>query len=279
MITPDTTVCPSDIPETPYGFRKRMQFVCDNVRKHINEHKDKNAIRILDVGCGAGELLTIPLGNIGVEILGIDIHPLSISHARERNTHNNVKFECKNIDQLSAKPSYDVIICSEVLEHVPEPQDLLFAMKKRLKEDGICVVTIPNGYGPKEMEIRFWKLLESLGVIKILRFLKHLIAPKNRNKENGNKGSTFKDTLNLESPHIQFFSYKKFQKMVETSGFFIEKQHNRRFLSGPLSDRFLLKSNRLVNWNVRIANILPYYLVSSWMFILKIKDAADSRRQ
>jgi len=154
------------IPETPYGMRKRIQFIYEEIEEKIRDIPDKQSIKILDVGCGTGEFITIPLGSLGATVLGIDIHLPSIEHARKKNHLKNVRFECTSIDRLSNQ-QFDFIICSEVLEHQFEPQKMLVSIRRMMKRNGICIITIPNGYGPKEIEIKLYKVLCRLVVHQI----------------------------------------------------------------------------------------------------------------
>ncbi|MBA7502442.1 Ubiquinone biosynthesis O-methyltransferase, mitochondrial [subsurface metagenome] len=258
------------IPETPYGIKKRIQFVYGEIEKRIsNLNRDRKEIKILDIGCGTGELITIPLGHLGASVLGIDIHPPSIYYANRKNPFENVRFECISVDKL-ADQQFDFIICSEVLEHLEDPSEMLNQIRKKLKRNGTCIITIPNGYGPKEMEIRLYKALDKLKVITLLKFLnKHF---KRLCKKGGVESSSSKDSLNTESPHVQFFSYGQFKNLLKECKLSIMKMKNRRFLSGPFSDIILSRSKILINWNVKVASKLPYFLASSWMFVVKHQE-------
>lgn len=255
------------IPETAYGMRKRIQFIYGEIEKRIGKiDKDKRGIKILDVGCGTGELITIPLGFLGVNILGIDINLPSIEYAKGKNPFENVTFECTSVKEL-ADSQFDFIICSEVLEHLKNPSDMLQEIKGKLKENGICIITIPNGYCPKEIEVRLYNMLYTLACRLRLTVLLNL-SERYLNK-------TLRDSLNTESPHIQLFSLKKFKSLLDRCGFSIIRMGNRRFLSGFFSNIILSKFETLSNWNVEVANRLPYFLVSSWMFVVKHREADE----
>ncbi|MBA7691237.1 Ubiquinone biosynthesis O-methyltransferase [subsurface metagenome] len=251
-----------EIPETPYAMRKRIQFIYGEIEKRIRNVEDRAKIRILDIGCGTGEYITIPLGRLGATITGIDTHQPSIEHARQRNPYENVHFQCVSVDELSDQ-QFDFVICSEVLEHLGEPAKMLESMKKLLKPGGVCIITIPNGYGPKEIDVKLHRILSSLGVLSLLR---HLVR---KPRQKPDREANWKDSLNPDSPHVQFFSYGRFKHLVEGVGLSILKRRNRRFLSGPFANRLLLKSERLMDWNARIADKLPRCLVSSWMFVIE----------
>lgn len=190
---------------------------------------------------------------------------------RRENPFENVRFECTSVDKL-ADQQFDFIICSEVLEHLEDPAEMLNLIQRMLKGDGICIVSIPNGYGPKEMEVRLYNLLSKVNLIGLLKLLKRNLKLKGRlrlRKGGEVKVSNLKDTLSTESPHIQFFSYGRFKSLLKDCNLSVIKMQNRRFLSGPFSDMLLSKSEVLLNWNVKIADKLPYFCVSSWMFIIE----------
>ncbi len=261
MITNNETKMLDEIQETPYGIKKRLQFIYGEITKRLNNVEDKSKIRVLDIGCGTGDLITIPLGSLGVTVLGIDMHLPSIEHAMKKNPFKNVQFEHMPIEEL-ADQQFDFIICSEVLEHLSAPTEMLKCMTQCLKDDGICIITIPNGYSLKEIEVRIYKVISSLRLASLFRYL-----GKPARKSERQLGQ--KDTLSKESPHIQFFSIGRFKSLLEKCELSIVKRENRRFLDGFLVNRIFSTSKSLTNWNVSVANKIPYPLASSWMFLVE----------
>lgn len=239
-----------EIPETPYGMNKRIRFIYGEIEKRIRNSKDRREIKVLDIGCGTGKFITIPLGSLGVTILGIDTHLPSIEYARKRNPFENIQFECMPVEELAGQ-QFDFIICSEVLEHLNEPMDMVKLIKKMLKMDGICIITIPNRYNPREIEERVYRALCNKGINFLTQFL------RSRN-----------DTLNTESWHVQFFSYKDFRDLLEKCELSIIECENRSSFVGFFSNRILSSSKVLTKWSVRIANRLPHSLTSGWMFVI-----------
>ena len=82
-------------------------------------------MNILNLGCGTDK-----------EGLGIDINP-------DFNP-DIVADVCK---QLPISDLFDVVKAIEVLEHVREPRSLIENMLRRVKSDGICIITTPNALG------------------------------------------------------------------------------------------------------------------------------------
>ena len=105
--------------------------------------------KILDLGCGNGRDI-IEIAKIGSFVYGIDFSEEMISEAYkeiEKTFINNasIKLSVSDISSLKFPNNYfDKIICSEVLEHVPDLDLAIKEIKRVLKPDGILVITTPN---------------------------------------------------------------------------------------------------------------------------------------
>lgn len=273
------------IPQTSYGFLKRLIFIYSFISQNINEEK---TYTVLDIGCGTGEYLTIPLGSLikNIEILGIDNDRKSIEYARTKNTFQNVKFECTFIEKLEKNLKYDFIILSEVLEHLNDPDSMLIEIRELLSPEGICLITIPNGFGPFEIESKISKFLKEKNIIayfkkqkKILNFagkgMNYFKRFKNRPK-NDLKGRSLGNASLCEDQHVQFFSYNYFYKLCLKHNFEIKYSTNRTFFAGAFSSRIIDKSNTLINYNAKISDYIPPFMASGWMFLLKKHDDQSS---
>lgn len=155
--------------EDTYGHGKRLNFIKEAIENYCQENgKRKVEIKILDIGCGTGIGTTFPVASLGYSIIGVDIDKDSINWALKENIYSNANFECGLLENLTHLSDFDIVICSEVLEHVPNPKDFLLLLKSRLKPNGIIILTIPNGYGWFEFE----KLIyERLGLKYLFKFL------------------------------------------------------------------------------------------------------------
>src|SRR5256885_1115360 len=121
---------------------KRLKFIVDTLKKHL----PAGAI-VLDVGCGNG-IISRGLGREGFNVYGIDISERAIEKARDLTNLPNVLFDVKSAEELVANgKKYNAIICSEVLEHLNEPGKLLHTLYQSLTDDGVLIVTVPNGNG------------------------------------------------------------------------------------------------------------------------------------
>lgn len=105
---------------------------------------------LLDVGCGDGTKLTMLQPDSGCAVTGVDISPVAISMAKESFPRG--EFHTIDIQHTSIPGKYEVVICSEVLEHVEADVPAL----KNIREacDGTLVLTVPSG--PRDATLRRW---------------------------------------------------------------------------------------------------------------------------
>lgn len=111
-------------------------------------------IKILDYGCGVGTL-AFYLASIGNDVTGVDISPLSIElcnkSAREMNLDGKVGFSVNRdfwskLKKVSSK--FDLIVCSEVIEHVRNDIGLLKKLSRILNNEGCILLTTPSKNAP-----------------------------------------------------------------------------------------------------------------------------------
>jgi len=233
--------------ENSYGIKRRIEFIYLSIKSHFSVVINKD-IKILEVGCGTGEYISRQLAKKGFLVKGIDLDYNSIEYAKKRNKFPNLKYQVKDLKEIDEK--YDVIICSEVLEHLKDPLEMLTQINQKLSARGIVIVTIPNGYGPFE----FFSLIYHLSL-------------KRERKPNGNN-QKIPDSLNSNCPHIQHFTISEIKTLFKKANFIAKFQKNRSFLCGPYI-RFILNKVPFINKiNLILADHLPARAVSGWMFVL-----------
>ena len=103
--------------------------------------------RVLDVGCGGG-LLSEAMAQRGANVTGIDLGQATIEvaelHALESGAKVRYLRESAEDHALQAPASYDVVVCMEMLEHVPNPQSVLRALRTLVKPSGHVVLSTLN---------------------------------------------------------------------------------------------------------------------------------------
>jgi 2-polyprenyl-6-hydroxyphenyl methylase/3-demethylubiquinone-9 3-methyltransferase len=122
----------------------RLEFM----RRHFVAHfvRDEAAIRpfeglsLLDVGCGGG-LLSEPLARMGFAVTGIDAGDKNVAIARLHAEQSclDIDYRQSTPERLDPQARFDVVLCMEVVEHVPDVAAFLGHAAQRLKPGGMFV--------------------------------------------------------------------------------------------------------------------------------------------
>ena len=100
--------------------------------------------RLLDVGCGSGASVRAAV-DLGWEALGIDIDPQLIKHGREQ-----LGVDLRSTTLLEAglpDTAFDFIRLRDVIEHLPNPYDILLEIRRLLAPHGVVLIVTPNENG------------------------------------------------------------------------------------------------------------------------------------
>jgi SAM-dependent methyltransferase len=246
-------------PEDSYGYQKCIAFVSEA----LSEFRPR---KVLDMGCGTGQQLTWPLAKLhsDVAFTGVDADGASIEHARRAFATSNLRY--LRAEELPADERFDLIIASEVIEHVERPVSFLRELQSRLAPGGRIIVTVPNGYGPSEVASLFETLFALTGLLRIARTVKRSLWRSS--------AAAPKDTFAV-SPHINFFSWREVRRAVQAAGLVPARYRGRTLLCGFGFDSFI-RGERMARWNADLADSLPPLCVSGWMYVLQRADSGAS---
>ena len=101
----------------------------------------REGARVLDVGCGAGELVYLLRGD-GCDASGLEPGEDYADFARRVL---GVTVQTSTADSAEVEPaSRDVVTMFHCLEHVPDPRRVLTAVRGWLRQGGVVVVEVPN---------------------------------------------------------------------------------------------------------------------------------------
>lgn len=151
---------------------------------------NKNHQNILDVGCASGWFLSQVASKYPkAKCTGVDVYKKGIEYGKK--TYKSLNLIVADAHKLPfPNKSFDVIICTEVLEHVVNPDKVLIEIKRLLSEDGIVIIEMDTGNILFNIAWFFWT---------------HL------------RRGVWKDA------HINSFNLKKLKKMILDSKFNIKK--------------------------------------------------------
>ena len=225
---------------------KRLMFIYNSIKQ-----ENMTRAKVLDVGCGNG-IISMFLGSLSFDVLGIDVSKSAIEKAIMNNDLPNVSFKVLNAEELIVSgEKYDIIICSEVLEHLFKPEHLLKVLHELLSDKGILIVTVPNGRGPRELlvtrpyqKIRKQNGAVAIGIDKLKKWM-------------GYTGTTTQsDAEDLE--HIQFFSLKDLKKLSINNQYKIVKIGKTNFIEDVFPFSFFSKRFKVLQEiDCKLADLLP----------------------
>ncbi|MDX1697087.1 MAG: methyltransferase domain-containing protein [Thiohalobacterales bacterium] len=212
---------------------------------------DLGSLSVLNVGGSAGIIDDYLARHFG-RVTGIDIDEHAIRHAQENYSRDNLSFEIGDAMDLQYPDStFDVVICSQVYEHVPDAETMMGEIYRVLKPGGVCYFAAGNRLMLNEPHYN----LPLLSVIP--RPLAHLYMKLAR------RGSHYYEK------HLSYWGLKKLVRAFETI------DYTRPIITTP--DRF--EAGYMIRPNTpkhRVAAFMARYLfwlVPGYIWILR-KPAA-----
>lgn len=236
---------------------KRLKFITAAV-----ESKHTDGLSVLEVGCGNGNIC-FQLAKYGHKVLGMDISSETILTAQALHSHPNLEYRVIDVESFVSDREFDVIVCSEVLEHLYEPAKVLLAISERMKSVGIAIVTVPNGHGMREMLVtRQMQYLARKNnmltktVSSMMRMLGY----------NGYSSQTSAADLT----HIQFFSLRDIQRLAHSCRLTITKIGAANFIEKVFPwSLFCKHSSTLQKFDCWVADMLPIRWSSGFNMVMQ----------
>jgi len=153
------------------------------------ETTSPSASRVLDVGAGTGEFLSY-MQDQGYEVVGLE----PSSKIGEKAKSKGLEIHNKTVEEFvgSGHNSFDVVTLFHVLEHVPNPVEVVESAYSLLSPGGVLVVKVPNEFNPLQVSAR-----ESLSL---------------------------DDWWIVPPVHINYFDYDSLGALIQSAGFTVEEK-------------------------------------------------------
>lgn len=174
----------------------------------------RHGVRILEAGCGTGQLSNFLGITAGRNVIGADMCLNSLGLANKFKTENtieNVCFTQMNLFRPCFKPeSFDLVISNGVLHHTSDPRGAYESILRLLKKGGFIIVGLYNTYGRLGTDFR--RVIFNLTGDSLAALDPHL-----RNKMSGRKKkSWFNDQY--KNPHESKHTIGEVQKWFRETG-------------------------------------------------------------
>lgn len=148
----------------PWAYRLFIRLTGGNARaRFVREHlRPAPGARVLDLGCGPGDLLAhLP----GCDYVGVDLDPKYIAAAKAQFPDRGT-FRCEAAETVAElEPgSFDLVVASGLLHHLTDEQALAtLDVARRALRPGGRFVSLDGCFVPKQSRIARWILRRDRG--------------------------------------------------------------------------------------------------------------------
>ncbi len=159
--------------------------------------------RALEVGPGAGIYLPV-LAALADTVVASDVQADFLEHAEGlRAEHPGLELVADDITASElGEGSFDLILCSEVIEHISDSPAALRSMHRLLRPGGRLVISTPQRYSPLELAAR---VATRPGIVELVRLV-------------------YREPI-LELGHVNLLTRRQAERQLVGAGFEIEEHH------------------------------------------------------
>lgn len=122
-----------------YAYNNRRQHTLELVKQVANP-----GAKILDVAAAQGNF-SIWLAEMGYEVTWNDLRADLIDYVQMKQELGAIHFAPGNVFTLGFENEFDVVLVTEIIEHVAHPDQFLSKIATLTKPGGYIIVTTPNG--------------------------------------------------------------------------------------------------------------------------------------
>lgn len=164
----------------------------NRIRSFVSKAGDVRGRNVLDLGCGYGHVLGL-LHKMGARrCVGLDLDRNYVARANKEKPHLDIRLH--DITQpFEHGKFYDIIMASEVLEHVTNPIPVLQNMKAVMHKRSMGIIQVPN----ERLVIKVKSAISGLHIGKVISGISEGRQPA----------------------HLRIYTKKSLRKQLRTAGF------------------------------------------------------------
>jgi len=177
----------------------RRDWIIDTLHRYAADRFES----AIEVGPGSGIYLPV-LAELCDTVIAADIEMQYLERAKELAAqYRNIQIAVDDIT-ATALPmgAFDLVLCTEVIEHIANSTMAIANMRKLLKPGGLLVLSTPQRYSPLEIAA---KVAFLPGVIEIVRAI-------------------YRESI-IETGHINLMTARQVQDQLRAAGFTLAEQH------------------------------------------------------
>ena len=127
------------------GALKTLHAINPLRLQYIRQHTHLAKQQVLDVGCGGG-ILSESLARLDAKVTAIDMsaEALAVAAAHQQNLKIDYQQQSAEDFALQYPATFDIVVCMELLEHVPDPSAIVAACASLVKPQGYVFFSTIN---------------------------------------------------------------------------------------------------------------------------------------
>jgi SAM-dependent methyltransferase len=131
--------------ESPESYRRFQMEQADIILSRLERKSVGIAgLRVLDLGCGLGGY-SLALRERGAWVISADLSCQALA-----GLPTGLRLVCANALHLPfAEATFDFVFCASLIEHIPDPPQMLREIRRVLKPGGLCYLSFPPFYSPR----------------------------------------------------------------------------------------------------------------------------------
>ena len=186
----------------------------------------KGAGRALEVGPGSGVYLPA-LAEVAEEVVAADIETAYLAQA-ETLSQQIGHLHCVQDDITDTRlppGNFDLILCTEVIEHIEDSQAALAGLRSLLSDSGVLILSTPQRYSPLELCA---KIAFLPGIIQIVRWI-------------------YREPI-IETGHINLLTERDLERQLQAAGLRTREQFKSGFYLPLVAELLGQTGQRFLKW-------------------------------
>jgi SAM-dependent methyltransferase len=122
-----------------FWFRSRNRIIVRMFRKYLQQPARP---RVLEIGCGTGFVLSALQAQRRFDLVGAEQHVAGLIWARRRLP--DVEFVQLDARRLPYRAAFDAVGAFDVIEHIPEDEEVMASVRRALRPGGLFIMTVPQ---------------------------------------------------------------------------------------------------------------------------------------
>ncbi len=128
-----------------FSLKPTRNYILNHIKENYNIDENIEKIKVLDLGCGPGELIEELQNNFkSFHITGVDFSEGMLNVSKTRNPKaKHIHLDVKDLNKL--KDRFNIIICTHSLPYYKEPEKTMKELNRLLIDDGKIYMGFASG--------------------------------------------------------------------------------------------------------------------------------------